>query len=47
MLKNWNPLLLIIERYFIKGGYIERIFSNPQHLEGEILYKSIYWVLYT
>lgn len=32
--------------YFIYEEYVELIASNPQHLERDILYKSIYWFLY-
>ena len=47
MLKNWNPLDLICERYITNGNYIEVIYSNPQHLQEDILYKAIYYVLIT
>ena len=45
MLMKWNPLILRSERDFITGGYVESILSNPKHLTGDVLYKSIYWLL--
>ena len=47
MLKKCNPLELICERYSIQDKYYENIYSNPQHLHGENLYKAIYYVLIT
>ena len=43
-LMKCNPLTLIYERY-ISGDYLETIYTNPQHLQGEILYKAIYFAL--